>query len=314
MSLTSLTTIQNSLNYYGYPLILTLGNIGNLFIFIIFSRQQHNACSFYVLSLAIVNNIYLTFNCLTRMLSYSFISSSLAAFAYCKIRYYISGTFGQVAKTIIVLACIDRYMMTHIYINFRACSTLKRAKIMVFISFIFWLIAGCHIPILVTINNGLCTVFGIYAVYFSIYVLLAIGILPPTISAIFGYLTYRNLKFRRVRIQPRIRHTNKITRRERGLLILVMSEVILYIVTTTLYPITLTEISLSRYYMSNKSHQHIVIENFIFTLSIIFVYINHGASFYMYLISSKSFRRDFKRLVINCYRKLRRLPLTELSR
>jgi hypothetical protein len=36
--------------------------------------------------------------------------------------------------------------------------------------------------------------------------------------------------------------------------------------------------------------------------------VNSSIPFYIYLISSKSFRRDFKQLIVNGYRKLRRKP------
>ncbi len=72
MSASTLTIIQNYLNLYGYPLVITLSNIGNIFIMILFSRQQHNACSIYILSLAIINDLYITFNSLARIVPYDF--------------------------------------------------------------------------------------------------------------------------------------------------------------------------------------------------------------------------------------------------
>jgi hypothetical protein len=37
MSSSTLIPIQNDLNFYGYPLVKTLGNIGNIFIMILLS-------------------------------------------------------------------------------------------------------------------------------------------------------------------------------------------------------------------------------------------------------------------------------------
>ncbi len=108
MSASTLTIIQNYLNLYGYLLVMTLGNIGNIFIMILFSRQQHNACSIYILSLAIINDLYITFNSLIRIIPYEFGNKTIGALVYCKIRGYLSGSLGGTAKTVIVLACIDR--------------------------------------------------------------------------------------------------------------------------------------------------------------------------------------------------------------
>lgn len=148
MASPTISAAITQLNLYGYPLIIVLENIGDILIIIIFSRQRLNACSTYVLSLATVNDIYLTFNCLSRIFPYPFTDMTLSAFVYCKMRYYISGTFGQVAKTMIVLAAVDRYMITNIRVSFRVFSTPRGAKYLIFFSFIFWLIAGVHIPIM----------------------------------------------------------------------------------------------------------------------------------------------------------------------
>ena len=110
-------------------------------------------------------------------------------------------------------------------------------------------------------------------------------------------------------------NTNKVSdtvqRRDRNLLIIIMTEVILYVVTTSLYPIILAEMTITRYLIPNKSSQQLQMEGFIFTIATLLTYSNHGASFYVYLISSKSFRRDFKRLTVNFYRKVRGLALIE---
>jgi hypothetical protein len=95
---------------------------------------------------------------------------------------------------VILLVCIDRYMITSTRANFRAFSTVKRAKYLVVFSFIFWLIASCHIPIMQTISNGQCSLFGVYSKIFSVYTIISIGLYSHITSGIFGYLTYRNMR------------------------------------------------------------------------------------------------------------------------
>jgi len=314
MSSSTLITIRNYINLYGYSLVMTLGNIGNIFIMILFSRQRHNACSIYILNLAIINNLYLTFNSLARIISYDFRNKTIGALAYCKIRSYLSGSLGGTAKTVIVLACIDRYMMTSTHTNFRAFSTPKRAQYLIFFSFIFWLIAGCHIPIMTTISNGQCIPSGVYSAILSIYIIISIALFPPITSGIFSYLTYRNMRQRNLRVQAFKHNTNDVNipirRRDRDLLILVISELILYAVTTIPYPLIFSETIISRYIIPNKSVQYSQIEALIFTIVYLLVNVNHGASFYVYLVLSKSFRRDWKQLITNGYRKLGRQPRT----
>ncbi len=64
-------------------------------IVVLFSRQGQNVCSIYVLSLAIINDLYLTLNSLIRLFPYAFAGGSIRALAYCKIRAYLSGTLGD---------------------------------------------------------------------------------------------------------------------------------------------------------------------------------------------------------------------------
>jgi hypothetical protein len=66
---------------------------------------------------------------------------------------------------------------------------------------------------------------------------------------------------------------------------------------------------ISRYIISNKSVQYSQIEGFILTIAYLLLFANSAMPFYIYLMSSKSFRRDFKQLIINAYRKLRRQPI-----
>jgi hypothetical protein len=99
-----------------------------------------------------------------------------------------------------------------------------------------------------------------------------------------------------------------IRRRDRDLLIIVIAEVFTHIITSALFPAILLEMMISQYTIPNKSFQYFQKELFTLNVAILLLFINSAAPFYTYLIASKSFRRDFKQLIINGYRKLRRQP------
>jgi hypothetical protein len=212
----------------------------------------------------------------------------------------------------IILACIDRFLITNNRATWRALSTPKRAKWLCFFSIIFWFLIDMHMSIMQTIINGQCVQVGIYPQFYAVYSIVFVGSLPTIIMGILGYLTYRNMKQRRVRVQPigynRTDANNSIRRLDRDLLIIVISEVLFYVATTSLFPLTLLEIMISGYVISNKSVQYLQIEGFIFSIAIFLLFVNSSTSFYIYLVSSKSFRRDFKRLIINGCGQLRRKP------
>jgi hypothetical protein len=241
-------------------------------------------------------------------------NGTLSELVACKLNIYILNILGLIPKIMIILACVDRFMITHNRATFRAFSTPKRAKWIVFFSVIFCLLFTIHVPFITTIMNGQCSSFGIYSTIYNVYIIIFVGLIPPVVMGIFGYLTYRNMRQMRSRVQPiihnRIDTDHSIRRLDRDLLIIVISEVVVYIVTTTLFPLILLEMLISQYVISNKSIQYFQMEIFILNIALVLLSVNDSIAFYIYLISSKSFRRDFKQLITKGYRKLRIHPVT----
>jgi hypothetical protein len=309
MSSSTLTTIQTQLNLYGNPILTILGIIGNIFIVIFFSRQRRNPCGIYLMSSGILNCVYVTFFGSLQIFPYYYGNGTMLDLAFCKMYAYIVIWLGQIAKTVVILACLDRFLITNERATFRAFSTLKRAKWLIFFSIVVWLILNIHVPIMRTISNGQCVATGIYSKIYTLYVIIFVSLIPTIILCVFGYLTYRNMRQLQLRVQPiahnRIDANNNIRRQDRDLLIIVISEVLLYILTTTPYSLILLEKMISGYIISNKSVQYSQIEGFILTIAQILLFVNSAIPFYIYLVSSKSFCRDFKQLFISAYRKLR---------
>ncbi|CAF0951609.1 unnamed protein product [Adineta steineri] len=307
MSSSSLLTIQNQIFLYGYSICVILGNIGNVLIVILLSRQRQNPCSIYLINLAILNDLYLILNSFVQIFPFSYSDESLRVFIFCKIRLYLSNIFGQLAKTILVFACIDRFMITSDRATIRALSTPKRVKRFVLLAFIFWIIFPIHIPIMITINNGQYGAFGIYAKIYSIYIIIFFGFIPSILLSIFGYMTYRNMRKRRIRIQPIVH--NSIQRRDRNLLVIVISEVFIYVITATPLPLFLLEMMISQYILINTSIQSLQTQGFIINITYLLLMINSTAPFYIYFISSKVFRQDVKQLIKNIYQKIQQYIL-----
>jgi hypothetical protein len=316
MSTSTLTTIENQLTVYGYSICMILGNIGNVFIVFIFNRQRQTACAIYLICSAVVNIVYLTFDGIATIVMFYYPDRTILVIIFCKLYKYILYIVGQEAKTMIILACIDRFLITSNRASFRAFSTPKRAKYLIFYSFIFWSLSTIHVPIMITVVHGQCTTSGIYSIIYSIYTIIFVSLIPTITSAIFGYLTYRNIRQTRNRIQPIEQNTINANistqRRNRDLLIIVIAEVVTYFVTTALFPLILLEMLISEYLIPNKSFQYLQIEIFIVNIAVFLLFVNSAAPFYIYLISSKSFRRDFKQLIINSYRKLTRQTPVEI--
>jgi hypothetical protein len=56
--------------------------------------------------------------------------------------------------------------------------------------------------------------------------------------------------------------------------------------------------------MPNKSLQYLRAEIFALNFSFLLLFVYSAVPFYTYMISSKSFRRDFKQLIMDSYRKV----------
>ena len=121
-----------------------------------------------------------------------------------------------------------------------------------------------------------------------------------------------------IRIQPKA-HVNTnininmgspIRRLDHELLVITHTEVLVYVITTTLYPLILLEMLISRNVLSNKLLQYAQIESFVFTIAVILLLLNNAALCYVHLIVFKSFRRDVRNIFSGCYRKVCRKPPT----
>ncbi len=169
---------------------------------------------------------------------------------------------------------------------------------------------------MITVVNGQCTTYGVYSTIYSVYTIISVSLIPTITSAIFGYLSYRNLRQIKKRVQHVGQNTvngnNDIQRRDRDLLIIVIAELAVYVLTTALIAFILIEMLISEYVMPNKSLQYLLIEIFIANIAVFLLFVNRAAPFYTYLISSKSFRRDFKQIIKNSYWKLRDKHLLKL--
>ncbi len=310
MSTSILITIQNQISLYGYLIVMILGDIGNLFSVLIFSQYRRNACAIYLIALALINSVFLTYNCFTQVFPFYYGDETIRAFALCKLNQYLPNIFGQIGNTMIIAACIDRFLLTSDRASYRAFSTPKRAKWLIFFTIIFWPLFVSFIPVISTIVNGKCHTFGTDGIITSVYLVVFIGFLPPIILGVFGYLAYRNMRQVHNRIQPvinnQINANNFAKRRDRELWIMVISEALVYILTASLFPISLTEMLISQNIIPNKSIQYLQIESFLLFISSWLLFINRATPFYICLIVSKQFRQNFKQLIIRFYQKLTR--------
>ncbi|CAF3660121.1 unnamed protein product [Rotaria sp. Silwood1] len=305
MSTSLLPVIQTELNRYGLSIIFILGIIGNSFIIILFRKYRQNSCSMYFFWASIINNLYLLFAIPPTLYSINYGDLNSRSLIYCKLRYYLTNTLGQSARYFTILACIDRFILTTMNVRFQIFIQPTNVRYIMCIIFLFWHIFPIHILFSTTINNGRCNQFGLYYILHNIYLIIFVGFIPIILMSIFGYLTYRNVKQLQLRIHPISNHPiddNQresiiIRNRERELFYMVLGEVFIHVITILLYPFILLEISITTYMNVVKTIDRIRIENFIVTIATLMFFINIGSRYYIFFVMSKTFRKDFKKLL-----------------
>jgi H+/gluconate symporter-like permease len=202
----------------------------------------------------------------------------------------------------IILACMDRYALSSPRVNIRAYSTAKFALKMIGGGIVFWSTVSIQLPIFITIQNNRCLSSGTYGLFFSIYQICLFGFIFPGLMIIFGILLWKHLKTIRIRVRPIQQINNpqqqQLHKRDINLMKFILAEVVACFLLSVLAPINLMYAVLASN-IPDKSQERIQIEGFasFMSLSLVF-YLNYCMTFYLYVIMSKSFRREIKRVLL----------------
>ncbi|CAF3806547.1 unnamed protein product [Adineta steineri] len=215
------------------------------------------------------------------------IDLTLTSTFWCKLRAYLINVLTLISFTYSCLASIDQFLVTSRNANVRRFSNIKWAHRMMFIVIIVWCLHGIPQILFYDISSitQTCRIINAsYSIYASIYVLSLTCIIPIVVMIVFGYLTYRNIHLTRViRAEQQADHQ---------------------LVRMTLIQVILVVISITPYGMNNvyglitstisKDPDRLTKESFVSTILSLFTYVNYVGTCYMFLISSRRFRRQVK--------------------
>ena len=311
-----LVSIQQNTIRYGFPILIVLGNIGNLLLILIFTRRhhRHNPCSLYLLASAIFSLVGLNWSLITNLNAlYQVPDPFTLSVTLCRLRGYILQATSVLYRTMIILACIDRYAMSSTSVRIRAFSKRNTAIKMIIGTTLFWLLVTIQQPIFQTIQSNRCGVFGVYGLFFSIYQICLFGGVFPGWMIAFGVLLWKNLKDVRIRIRATTRVVAAYTaiaqmgqlilhKRDISLMRFVLVEIMVAVVLSILFPINSLYIVLASN-VPNKSVDRLQIEGFMtFVAQLVLLYLNYCVTFYVYVIMSQPFRAEIRRLLFNYLR------------
>lgn len=285
--------------YGGFPLFIC-GTLGNLLNILLIWRTRRNPCAFLFLVSSFVNCIALFYGLFTRILSVGFyLDWSSTNRAWCKTRTAFSQASFLISLTCTCLASIDRFLISCRQNKYRKLSRLSIAMYAVTITIIFWLSLAIpfflNVELLKDIRTGLVTcslvpggIFPHYIRYFSFPVYY--GVLPTTVLTITGVLTYINTSKLQI-----VRQRQALQRR---LTVMMLTQIPIILLATVPYVI-FTEYSMFTTTMM-KSAKQVEIELVLTNVFSITSYTPFACPFFVFLISSKSFREEAKLLLLFC--------------
>ncbi|CAF1159115.1 unnamed protein product [Adineta ricciae] len=306
----TLSSIQQNLIRYGFPISLVLGNLGNIFSITIFCHKRHrqNPCSLYLMSAAIFSLIGINWGIGSNMYSLYYPPDPFTKSLFlCRLRGYLLQSSSLIYKIMILFASIDRFALSSSNVKIRSFSN-KQLSIKIIIGIIlFGMLISIHLAIYETIENNRCFFFGTYGFFFSIYQICIFGFILPISQIGFSFLIIKNLKTIRMRVQPGLivenEPQNVLSKRDMTLIKLVLFEIIIGIMLTTLYPIQ-SLYSILTNDILNKSQDRIAIESFLnFIGLIVLFYLNYCITFYLYIFISKPFRQEVKQFLFKIIKK-----------
>jgi hypothetical protein len=303
LSLTSQIIIRSVL--FIYIILGLIGNILNIFLFTS-PALSRTSSSLYLLSTSItdlfVTIFVIPFYLATDGFNQDITYNSLLA---CKLVSYINYVGLGLPPFFTVLACADRWAASCVQVNRRRFASARTAKRLIPLSIILCCLLYSYILVLYTHDPNppppYCSVNSSYAVFALSFNLIIYSLVPPFLMALFSIGIILNVIRKQNRIMPAVQvlntsiNTGPIQRNRRRLnqmqIMLVCQAIAECILTLPFSVINLISILVdnNEYFLS------------IYSFIRLFIFINYVSSFYLYILSSKLYRDELKKLVQRIY-------------
>ena len=296
---------QRSLTRYLLTIFWILGVVGNLFNLAVFCQKhlRSNACAVYFLSTSGLNFLLLLVGLMPVILA-SFMSYDPASYSstYCKFRSYIVHILLMMSRSSVALACLDRFVLCSRHVRIRALGQRTIAIRMLAAACVIWLLIPVHLLVKVDIQmpGRRCGAAGTYSIIYTVYAS-TVTILPLVMMIVFTTLAIRSLQVARLRVHPSTSSSNnnqvvRIKRRDAQFVVILASEVVIYVVSTCLFPVYLVYIAVTA--DAVKTSTRTAIEGFMRYIVLSFlIYFNSCSIFYAQLVASKAFRQECKMML-----------------
>ena len=307
---TLIFSISRNLFRYGGPIVLVAGSFSCILNIIVFTKStlRKNPCTVCLIGVNTINFLCFnqTFLLLMLLLGYGidFITRNIFE---CRFQCYIAPVLSCLESSYMILASVDRTLITSTDVNRRNFSTRRLVSIAMIIMAVFWLAAHIHALIFTHIyqlgpNNYSCYYqTGVYTIIMTYYALVVNGALPPLLMAFFALWTMKNIsEVRRTRLDSRANNMNStvigrhfiLQSKDYQLVRMLLLDILIFIICKCPASFMLLYQQITDYV--DKSTEQRSIEQSILSMTYFVYYIENGVSFYTNMLVSKTFRKELK--------------------
>lgn len=303
-------SISTRINCYFSISLFIFGSIGNILNILVLSQKslRSNPCAWLFLISSLANFLALLSGLTTRIVSHWTIDVTDTVGWLCKLRVFILYSSRTVASWLIMLACLDRWLLSCLSARRRQLSSLKRAQrgtmMIIFLSsLIYSPIFYCYEANL--INTPLkcysrtipCRIFAD-----QVYTFITV-VLPLIFMFLFGFMTMSNVRKLKHRLQspllPRLSNPatsgeqrQRFRRIDRHLLIMLLVQISFLALFTLPQAIQQIYSTITR--DQTKTSMQTTIESSVYSFGILLTYLASGMPFYVYTLSGGClFRQAF---------------------
>ncbi|CAF1048280.1 unnamed protein product [Adineta steineri] len=310
--ITSLQFAQKQLYRFFGPVLIGFGTISCILSLFIFTKKnlRKNPCAIYMIVFHSSSCAYICTSLVSVTLSSGYsINPTSYNLIYCRFIIYMTMVCDILSPSCLILASIDRILVTSSNARTRQRSSLHHAYICAISVVVFWILLHTHAFVYVNIvefepNYDICYFIpGVYFTIIAYYSLIIKAILVPLLMLVFGLWTFKNIRtIHHVRVVPiiqtiqtsAVRNTHTLPLRDRQFIRILSIDTTIYIVCSI--PLTITVMYQQATQYETKSIAQSQIETFVTFFNTIIGFIPYCISCYTNLLGSKTFRHEFRDL------------------
>lgn len=282
MLVSTIDDIRHQLGYYGIPFLLISGNLGNFFVVLMLGRclKKHaNSCSLYLLFASLANWLLIDTVLISTFYGMKYLEPIHSSAAICKLRWYGGHvlfmfsrccskidtifTIGTMITLLVVIAaCIDRWALCSGNVRIRSFCQPHIARRVIIVSLSISTVLPIQLFIFFDNDTGHCRLSAFYSLAYTIFALIAIGLVPLLLIILFSVLVRHNLQLIRSRVMSSdgAMRPIRIHKRDHDLMKMLAGEVLIYCITTVPYPINLIYSYFNGLFLVDKSAMRLAIE------------------------------------------------------